>query len=296
MMRCLLIITCLLLSPYTAANDSFPSIHHDLQVTLAPNDGQLRVIDRIQLTAPVKKLSLLLHGDLKLQKLLDNIEIDDRAVSAWLPLKRYTLQFPIPTQQFTLTYEGTITHDLRPTSQEYSGGRSSTPGLISDDGVFLSSSSFWYPQIDDSLVSFNLQVTLPKQWRSVSQGEEISTNRWRETQPQDDIYLIAAPFQVYNRDTAIAKTQVFIRAKDDALATRYLDATEHYLQLYSELLGDYPYAKFALVENFWESGYGMPSFTLLGPRVIRFYRPPATSNRRRVDARTSSSKCKTESC
>ena len=24
------------------------------------------------------------------------------------------------------------------------------------------------------------------------------------------------------------------------------------------------------MENFWETGYGMPSFTLLGPQVIRF--------------------------
>ena len=30
------------------------------------------------------------------------------------------------------------------------------------------------------------------------------------------------------------------------------------------------YTKFALVENFWETGYGMPSFTLLGEKVIRF--------------------------
>ena len=34
--------------------------------------------------------------------------------------------------------------------------------------------------------------------------------------------------------------------------------------------GPYPYSKFALVENFWETGYGMPSFTLLGEQVIRF--------------------------
>ena len=40
--------------------------------------------------------------------------------------------------------------------------------------------------------------------------------------------------------------------------------------MYRSLIGPYPYAKFALVENFWETGYGMPSFTLLGPSVIRF--------------------------
>ena len=40
--------------------------------------------------------------------------------------------------------------------------------------------------------------------------------------------------------------------------------------MYRGLIGTYPYGKFALVENFWETGYGMPSFTLLGPQVIRF--------------------------
>ena len=39
---------------------------------------------------------------------------------------------------------------------------------------------------------------------------------------------------------------------------------------YSGLIGPYPFNKFALVENFWETGYGMPSFTLLGPEIIRF--------------------------
>jgi len=40
--------------------------------------------------------------------------------------------------------------------------------------------------------------------------------------------------------------------------------------MYRTLIGPYPYDKFALVENFWETGYGMPSFTLLGPQIIRF--------------------------
>ena len=40
--------------------------------------------------------------------------------------------------------------------------------------------------------------------------------------------------------------------------------------MYRELIGPYPYHKFALVENFWETGYGMPTFTLLGHDIIRF--------------------------
>ena len=40
--------------------------------------------------------------------------------------------------------------------------------------------------------------------------------------------------------------------------------------MYEGILPAYPYPSFALVENFWETGYGMPGFTLLGPSIIRF--------------------------
>ena len=50
---------------------------------------------------------------------------------------------------------------------------------------------------------------------------------------------------------------------------RYIDATVRYLEVYSELLGPYPFPKFAVVENFFPSGLGMPSFTLLGQGVIK---------------------------
>jgi hypothetical protein len=68
----------------------------------------------------------------------------------------------------------------------------------------------------------------------------------------------------------MVEAQVYLRQPDPALAAKYLDATSRYLRMYNELLGAYPYRKFALVENFWETGYGMPSYTLLGPQIIRF--------------------------
>ena len=57
---------------------------------------------------------------------------------------------------------------------------------------------------------------------------------------------------------------------DASIAGKYLAATAQYIEMYRSLIGPYPYGKFALVENFWETGYGMPTFTLLGPQVIRF--------------------------
>jgi hypothetical protein len=53
------------------------------------------------------------------------------------------------------------------------------------------------------------------------------------------------------------------------LAGEYLDAAARYLEVYTGLLGPYPFPKFAVVENFFPSGLGMPSFTLLGGGVIK---------------------------
>jgi hypothetical protein len=126
-------------------------------------------------------------------------------------------------------------------------------------------------------VKFSLQLNLPEGWTALSQGQRTRVDKqrdrvivqWVESHPQDDIYLIAGPFYEYQGISPFAEIMVLLRNEDQNLASRYIDATKHYLKLYHQLLGPYPYAKFAMVENTQETGYGMPSFTLLGPRVIR---------------------------
>ena len=124
-------------------------------------------------------------------------------------------------------------------------------------------------------MTYTLAVELPAGWKSVSQGERTSSaasapERWSVATPTEEVHLIAAPFTEYSRDAGAVKAIAFLRKPDQALADRYLDATAQYLEMYRGLLGPYPYSKFALVENFWETGYGMPSFTLLGEQIIRF--------------------------
>jgi len=47
--------------------------------------------------------------------------------------------------------------------------------------------------------------------------------------------------------------------------------------MYEKMLGPYPYTKFATVENWFPTGYGMPSYTLLGGQVLRLPFIPFTS-------------------
>ena len=57
---------------------------------------------------------------------------------------------------------------------------------------------------------------------------------------------------------------------------------QRHIDRYEALHGPYPFEKFAVVENFFPTGYGFPSFTLLGSRVLRLPFIPDTSLRHEV--------------
>jgi hypothetical protein len=253
-------------------------VHHELQVSLEPSNQRLQVTDRITLPFHQGRLRFLLHRGLNPRSMTAAVRLREIGpISDTSSLIEYQLSMPEDQHHFTLEYGGMIAHQL--TTLRESPGRSSERlrGTISQQGVYLDASTAWYPYFDNALYTFDLQVELPPPWLAVSQGEgpdmhrddERNTIRWREASPQDDIYLVAAPYHLTRKPSDGFEAQVFLRQQDPALAERYLQATVRYMQLYQSLIGPYPYAKFALVENFWESGYGMPSFTLLGPRVLR---------------------------
>jgi hypothetical protein len=275
-----LLLTLLAAAPWYVAADEV--LNHEMSVELQPDKSHLRVKDRITLPKQLaaRPVHFILHGDLDIQ----SVSVSYKQVplqpgeEADVPLKRYSLQVPQGTSQVYVVYSGKINHRIEGSDTEYARSFSETPGLIGEQGVFLANSTVWYPLIEDQLVSFSMEVSLPEKWTAISQGKRIRNERkdsrsvvtWQETHPQDDIYLVAGRFTEYHQSAGSATAMVYLREDDAALAQKYLDTTAQYLAMYSKLIGPYPYAKFAMVENFWETGYGMPSFTLLGPKVLRF--------------------------
>ena len=275
-------LSILLLLAFLGLNCHAQSLlHHKLSVTLYPDQHRLKAEDEISLPAgSPRTLKFFLHRDLQPASPDAIIEALGTRPQDWLRLYRVTL--PPGSNTFTLKYAGVIFH---PPQQDAREARSfeNSPGIIAEEGAVLSGVSGWYASFESVLtggmLTFTLDVTLPKNWLSISQGtrnvinkemEGLSTNTiWQEQQPQDEIYLMAAPFVEYLDKVDSIETLVYLRHENMELAQRYLDATSRYLSMYQNLIGDYPYAKFALVENFWETGYGMPSFTLLGSQVIR---------------------------
>lgn len=278
---------------------SGPSIHHELSVTVDPDRHYLVVEDVITIPASQSRpvMHFLLHSNLSCTSKTRGITIetsDEKPTAADFAVapgklklpdgfacKHYVVKLP-PEQEadfkLNLTYEGEIHHPVKEMAEEYARSFSETPGLIDSLGVYLGGTTYWIPWFNDELITYDLTVTLPLNWDAVSQGDRTvhqakdgrRQTRWQSPQPMEEVYLIAAEFSEYQRSVGAVTAMAFLRAPDENLANKYLETTAQYLEMYRQLIGPYPYSKFALVENFWETGYGMPSFTLLGQKIIRF--------------------------
>jgi aminopeptidase N len=290
MLVCLSAAVCVVAGPAASAERSQSLVvHHDLVVTLDPVSHRLKVRDRINIpgalvTAP---FTISLNAALNVQALSGGLKLlpvrsrgsdsgVDRDAASRVPVTVYGVEGATPGQELTgeLNYEGVIDYTVQQPGGEYARAFSESPGLIEGRGVYLAGSTQWVPRVGNALMTYTLAVELPAGWKSVSQGERTSggstPERWSVPTPTEEVHLIAAPFTEYSKAAGAVKAFAFLRTPDQALADRYLDATAQYIEMYSGLLGPYPYSKFALVENFWETGYGMPSFTLLGEQIIRF--------------------------
>jgi aminopeptidase N len=280
--------------------------HHELFVQIVPDQHALIVKDRLTLEVSQQKTPIRFSLAPTLQ--IDHIALVQESAGTEslildVPFELEHGSSPesvqhvvIPSQvtaaglvTLDVHYHGTINDPPRDPRHLRFVTPSETAGHIGPEGVYVSSESSWYPDVPESLSTYALLVAVPAGWTVVTQGkagesracpvelcrgENMVMTAWAVTQPSEALTLVANTFVASFRDWT-AKTGQRIRLStylfpDDAhLAEEYLDATARYLDAYIPLLGPYPFEKFAVVENFFASGLGMPSFTLLGSGIIK---------------------------
>ncbi|HSV90410.1 MAG TPA: M1 family aminopeptidase, partial [Nitrospiraceae bacterium] len=280
--------------------------HHELFVQIVPEQHALIAKDRLTLEVPQQKTPIRLSLAPTLQ--IDHIALVQESAGTESLVRDVPFEFEhgvspesvqhviIPSQAMAaglvtldVHYHGTINDPPRDPRHLRFVTPSETAGHIGPEGVYVSSESAWYPDVPEALSTYALLVAMPAGWTAVTQGKagesracpvELCRDKilvmtaWSVTQPSEALTLVANTFVASSRDWT-AKTGQRIRLStylfpDDAhLAEEYLDATERYLDAYIPLLGPYPFEKFAVVENFFASGLGMPSFTLLGSGIIK---------------------------
>lgn len=241
------------------------NLHHQLQVDLNPETSEIVVKDTITLPRKPGKLIFSLHSDFLVSS--KDADIERVSQSSTNQTTLYLLSGLDNIKKVQLSYRGKIGVEKR------SGLFGMPKRVFNRDSLYLSGNSYWYPQfINFSTFSFTMTVNLPKGWEVISQGGATRKNEhinYQMPHAQDEIYLIGGPYKRYAKQQGEIELEVFLLSDNAELAEKYLNASAKYVDIYSQWIGSYPYKKFAVIENRWQTGYGMPSFTLLGSRVIR---------------------------
>ena len=267
---------------------------HHLIVEIDPSRHFLKVEDRLEIVkrGRVQTLSLLLNPKLKVTRVADQgtgqplpwSEIPFSAQARRLDISVQRAEEPL---LLSISYEGLIYDPILKEKELQFVRGDQTTGLISHEGVYLSGATHWYPDKPDSMARFEIEAAISEPFRIVTQGELVSENlkegtwrsRWVNGLPDENLTLVAGKYSVRTRKADGIKISTYFFHEDDRFSEIFLNAADEYLKVYSGLLGQYPFKKFDIVQNFFSSGYGFPTFTLLAPEAIRqgkeFLRPGA---------------------
>ncbi|MBW1802695.1 MAG: ChaN family lipoprotein, partial [Deltaproteobacteria bacterium] len=146
---------------------------------------------------------------------------------------------------------------------------------IDKEHVFLTNA--WYPR-PDVLSRYRLSVTLPGHFIANSEADKIIVRERGPNKtfffdfryPLDALHLAASTRYVLKKDRfKDISVETYFFKEDAALADAYIAHTKEYLAMYESMLIPYPYKRFAVVENLFPSGNSMPTYTLLGSKVVR---------------------------
>lgn len=253
---------------------------HFIDINLKPNENYLEGTDTITFRNPiVKSGSLTLIKDLKVHSVTSPEAKIDYQIK---PVANDSLYNQIiinkKDKEFKtviVNYSGKLNYS--PDVTLLNVRHSNTPGIISGkegEGIYLPSASF-YPRTNKDLADFNLKVSIPEEFSIITSGKEISSNvskglktfHFQSEIAHDDITLVGGR---YLRKDTIFNDKTFSTytfGKSDNIE-KYLNASIEYYNYYTELLGEYPYTRFSIVENFFATGFGMPGYTLLSNKLM----------------------------
>ncbi|TAL11219.1 MAG: M1 family peptidase [Nitrospirae bacterium] len=300
---------CVAFSSSLPAKPAFRLLRHDIQLTIDPASHRMKGLDRVTILAggrELREIAVTLNkalvvawvsrrgallpfqpGPLPPATALDAgrahrivVQLDPPAIAG----ETFALDFD---------YAGEINDPPKAPRHLRFVTPSETSGHIGPEGVYIGPETSWYPDVPNSLASYRVRATTPPGWETVGQGallaREVMPQGTRTTWeagacgvrspevsaegrfdcPSEGMTLAAGPFVIEAQKSGPVEIATYFHPTEAALADEYLKAAAEYLETYSALLGPYPFPRFSIVENFFASGLGMPSYTLLGAGAIR---------------------------
>jgi hypothetical protein len=252
-------------------------IHHRLFIELIPEKQKLKGVDHISI---IKVKTDDLYFRLSERAIIKKVLLEGK--KNLFQFSGGILRVPVKKSNtgpmdLIIEYEAVFDDQVPDLPANTDNPGFGVTGTISEKGTFLLSGSGWRPVMPDHESSCSLTVKAPKGIIAVTSGRRLgettegnhTNSRWEIEQPVRGLSLSAGNYQIFEKQAGKVGIYAFLFPKSAYLAKDYMDATAKYLGLYESMFGTYPFPKFAVVENFFPTGYGFASYTLLGSQVLR---------------------------
>jgi hypothetical protein len=262
--------------PGAAAAQQPPFLKHHLTVRLDPAGHRLRAQDRLDFHTPgVAAVDFHLADHLT----IDSVTVNDASADFSFDNGRLNVVLPRRSDavRMLIEYNGRFDDPAPEQPLNTDNPGYGVTGTIQERGTMLLAGAGWYPSSDGWTEAFDLTVDAPNGTVAVTAGKPMghetregrTLSRWTVDAAPQGLVLVAGPYTVTTRKFGDATAATYFTAPLQHLSDAYLEAAGGYLQLYEKLFGPYAFGQFAVVENFFPTGYGFPSFTLMGRQVLQ---------------------------
>ncbi|MCH7994229.1 MAG: hypothetical protein IIB57_07270, partial [Planctomycetes bacterium] len=263
-----------------------PTTHHlvgratiDLERTAeqsAPIDGRIAV--EFLLHPHLKVLDVTAGGATVIRRFVRrNHPHDD-------PLVPHThavvLKQPVDALTLFVDFEGELNQDVSAGEKAGQIHNFDMKAHIGVEGIYLGGGN-WYPRPlsdednDPQLTEFTL-VIAPIEGMALVAGAERApklaarTERlaWKTPFPIEEMVVVGGPHEVHESTHHHVAVSLHLKPEQAKHAAGLFEAVKRNLDRYEPLIGAYPAGEFAIVDNFFSSGFAFPTFTLLSSAVI----------------------------
>ncbi len=271
------LLGCIMILAGSPAMGADKPVHHRLEIKLLPQEQKLEGRSWVSLPEAEKKQRLHLNPQARVEK----VSLNGKKLSH--SFSQGILEVELPREAagsgatLQINYKATFDDEAPGSVMHTEDPTYGVAGAVTREGTFLSGGSGWYPDPRQGPATWELRVEAPSGYLAVTAGslkehtttDGYSISKWQVDVPLPSLTVSAGPYEVKTDDSGDFPVSTYFYPESQDLASDYLEAARSHLDFFQAILGPYPFEKFAVVENFFPTGYGLPSWTLLGSRVIR---------------------------
>ncbi len=205
----------------------------------------------------------------------------DEQTTTFAPAKHIVvLDHPAETLTLLVAYEGELWQDVAAGEAPGRIHNFQMRAHIGEEGIYLANGC-WYPQpaggdqAEPALAEFVLLAErvvgmelLAGAQRAPQLGEPTGRIAWRSPYPIEELVLVGGPHEIHHTTHRGIAINVHLKPSQARHAAGLFEAVRRNLDRYEPLIGPYPAREYAIVDNFFSSGFAFPAFTLLSSAVI----------------------------